>query len=214
MTKKKLAILICGLSLIGAMGVGATLAYFTDSEEVTNVVTMGHVDIELFETNEDGEEVGLDGEGLTFENVVPGQTVEKNPTVRVKDGSQPCYVRMTLDVTAPENTTLTEADIDALVEELSDQIVESEDWTLTDGYFYYAKKMDVDDTATLFETVTIPAQWANNTADQEFSIVLAAEAIQSENLKDDLLTMDGEKVIAWNLGEISIESYEAPSVTE
>ena len=49
MNKKKLFTMVLALVLIGAVGVGATLAYFTDNDSATNVVTMGHVNIELTE---------------------------------------------------------------------------------------------------------------------------------------------------------------------
>ena len=40
MNKKKLLTMVLALVLIGAVGVGATLAYFTDNDSATNVVTM------------------------------------------------------------------------------------------------------------------------------------------------------------------------------
>ena len=59
MNKKKLAGLALSLGLVSVVGVGATLAYFTDQASIANVVTMGHVDINLTEhqvvKNEDGQ---------------------------------------------------------------------------------------------------------------------------------------------------------------
>ena len=51
MKNKKLKTLVASLALVGAIAVGATLAYFTDSQEAVNTITMGHVDIDLDEPN-------------------------------------------------------------------------------------------------------------------------------------------------------------------
>ena len=88
MNKKSLITMLVALCLVGAVGVGATLAYFTDKAEVENKVAMGHVDIDLYET-ENGEETA---EGLEFTNIVPGDVLEKDPTVRVAQDSEDCFV--------------------------------------------------------------------------------------------------------------------------
>ena len=49
MNKKKLIPLLSAVALVGVIGVGSTLAYFTDNDAANNVVTMGHVNIELDE---------------------------------------------------------------------------------------------------------------------------------------------------------------------
>ena len=45
MKKKSIITMVAALAFVGAIGVGSTLAYFTDNDAATNVVTMGHVDI-------------------------------------------------------------------------------------------------------------------------------------------------------------------------
>ena len=39
--KKKLTVVVTAVTLVALIAIGATLAWFTDSKEVTNVVTMG-----------------------------------------------------------------------------------------------------------------------------------------------------------------------------
>ena len=47
--KKKLTVVVTAVTLVALIAIGATLAWFTDSKEVTNVVTMGNIKITLEE---------------------------------------------------------------------------------------------------------------------------------------------------------------------
>lgn len=111
MNKKKLITMLVALTLIAAMGVGATLAYFTDTTELTNVVTMGKVEGLLVEndvkkdTNNkwilDKAAKPIKEDGIDkYVGVMPGDTVEKNPTVVLDKNSSDAYVRVTFDVTS------------------------------------------------------------------------------------------------------------------
>ena len=97
MNKRKLGALIATIALIAAIAIGGTLAYFTDKDENTNVVKMGHVDITLTETSNSDKATVIDEKGITFENVLPGDTLSKVPTIAVENGSADCYVRVQLD---------------------------------------------------------------------------------------------------------------------
>lgn len=218
MNKKKVLAMVTALALVAVVGIGATLAYFTDKADIQNVITMGHVDINLTENkvekDADGEyvpvgETEITEEGLTFEDVVPGQTVPKNPTITVEEDSENCYVRATVTV---ESQDIDKDVLDLLTKKLTDQIltVDGSNWTYNDkdGYFYYGSELKAADKAVLFETVTIPGEWDNAVADKSFSIKIAAEAVQSKYV-DDVLVKDGEKVIGWNLTAEDIQEYEA-----
>lgn len=211
MKKKKLITLVGALALIGALGVGATLAYFTDNASVGNVITMNHVDIKLTETQgykEGTEEPILTEEGLTIDGVIPGATFDKDPTVTVQEGSANCYVRMNMDLSVPDGSEITEADLAALEEDLKAQILTNKDWSYNeDGYYYFASELTAGGQAVLFDDVTIPVTWKNNTADQTFHIVITAEAIQSEHT-EGVVTKDADgKVTAWSLTAEEIEKY-------
>jgi len=172
MNKKSLITMLIALCLVGAVGVGATLAYFTDKTNVENKVTMNHVDISIYEN---GNEMN-DGEGLTFEDVLPGNTVEKQASVLVNEGSADCYVRVKVDFTG--NAPLNADDKTALLAG-----IDKDAWTYADGYYYYNSVMkDNDDEreAVLFETVEIPEVWGNAYADKTFNISIVAEAIQAD----------------------------------
>ena len=92
MKKKKITTLVASLALVGAVAFGATLAYFTDSDNATNTITMGHVDIDLTEPNYPGGE-----EGGKIENVVPNQNIVKDPTITLVEGSEDAYVRAKIE---------------------------------------------------------------------------------------------------------------------
>lgn len=190
MNKKKAITMLASITLVAVVGVGATLAYFTDSENVSNVVTMGHVDITLYETDVDAtgnaDEAVITEEGLTFENVMPGDVLAKDPSVKLNDGSSDAYIRVKMAVVPTEDATLTEDDMQELSESIRTDVVGSGEWyyNAQEGYFYYKDVMSVESApAVLFDTVTIPAAWGNNTADQSFAIEVKAEAIQSDNFK-------------------------------
>lgn len=78
------------LALTGA-GIGGTLSYFTHKESVTNVFTVGSLDVDLKEPEWNPDE----GDG---KNIYPGYTVYKNPTVKnlltKPNATQPCYLLM------------------------------------------------------------------------------------------------------------------------
>ena len=81
------------------------MAYFTENSVQTNVFTRGDLDICLKEPDWDPNE--NDGK-----NMYPGYTVNKNPTVKNitsdKNGDEPCYVRMSVDILNSQGTPITD----------------------------------------------------------------------------------------------------------
>ena len=194
MNKKSLITMLVALCLVAAVGVGATLAYFTDKADVKNTVTMSHVDIAILEN---GNEMA-DGQGLTFNDVLPGNTVEKKATVLVKEGSADCFVRVKVEFDG--NAPLTDADKTALLAG-----IKADDWTLADGYYYYNGIMEAEQTADLFTTVVIPTGWGNAYADKTFNIIIKAEAIQA-----DIAEVETAEDAFAALGDAQVEKYNAP----
>lgn len=88
-TTKKLVVAVVALSLALVTVVGATLAFLiAESKEVVNTFTVGNIEIDLNETD-------VDGDSDTKKNgykVVPGVTDTKDPTVTVIAKSEDCYV--------------------------------------------------------------------------------------------------------------------------
>lgn len=88
--KKKTLALVLALTLLVAGVVGGTLAWLTDqTAEVKNTFTVGDINIDLTETNRDYK-------------MVPGNKLDKDPTVTVKANSEACW----LFVQVTESTNL------------------------------------------------------------------------------------------------------------
>lgn len=98
--KKAVLLVICACALVTAAVFG-TLAYLTDQTEVVNTFTVGNVDIVLDETDVNPDGTPIEGADRVTENeyhLIPGQTYTKDPTVTVKAGSEPSYVRMMVTI--------------------------------------------------------------------------------------------------------------------
>lgn len=195
MKNKKLKTLIGSLALVGAIAVGATLAYFTDSQEAVNTITMGHVDIDLEEPNfPDDKEI---------DDVTPNQEITKDPTIIVKADSEDMYLRAKIELTGFDGIK----DADKHKEELLDQINIQPGWNLAaDGYYYFkyvVGKTNVDQSIVFFDKVTIPANWGNEIADLTFNINVTAEAIQADNFTPE--TDDNGNIVGWN--NVTPETY-------
>ena len=87
---KKTLTIALSMVLVAAIAVTGTLAFLTDKSEVlTNTFTFGNTEVTIAEPKWDAAlaENGIDGDM----KVVPGETVDKDPTVTVK-GSEEVYV--------------------------------------------------------------------------------------------------------------------------
>lgn len=100
-TTKKLAIAVFALSLALVCAIGGTLAFLVaDTEPVTNTFTYGEISISLWENvlDENGDVTGTkDYDGIEYGKIVPGDVVNKNPTVTVTERSEACYVYVLID---------------------------------------------------------------------------------------------------------------------
>lgn len=184
--KKKLGLLIGAGALSAFLVVGSTLAWFTDEEQATNTLTMGKVDIEIYEQ---GALVGE--EGLTFGDpdkgqipLVPGAVIDKE--VEVKNaGSVDSYIRVKLTPNVTGATEDKEIDLASMLD------INTAVWTFNkdDGYYYYVGEGTTNGvvaansfTSALFTTVTLPGkEWGNEMAEAVFTILIEAEAIQVDN---------------------------------
>lgn len=188
--KKKIAILVTSLVLVGAMLIGGTLAYFTDKDEAQNVFTLGKVDGELDEPKWDDN--NPDGE---IKNVQPGDKIVKDPTLTMADDSEEAYARFLVTyegITAEQFTELkflkgeTEVKFDA------------------NGYFYVQKPLKAGDSYELFDSVVIPSTWGNEMAEAQFKINVVVELVQAKNFTPE---KDADGVITgW--GDVQIEKLD------
>lgn len=216
MKNKKLLVAAASTALVAVVGIGATLAYFTDSDDATNVVTMGHVDIDLTETSEDGKATSITDDGITFDNVMPGDDISKVPTITLEDGSRDAWIRMQMSVVPTETNGISQDKLYELESLLRADIVDGGDWYYSeaDGYYYYNQPLANTEggikSVDFFENVHIPEGWTNNdAADKSFQIILTAQAIQEENVNP---TMNGDLVTGWPTAEIT--EYTASAARE
>lgn len=106
MKNKKMMTMLLALGLVTATGVGASLAFMTDNTgELQNKFTFANgiqmqldedkVDPETHLVVKDGTDAIIAGEtptGNTYNNILPGDELHKDPTVTIKAGSPDCYV--------------------------------------------------------------------------------------------------------------------------
>lgn len=171
MNKKSLLMMMVTICLIAVVGVGATLAYLTDTTEtLTNTFTLGKTDIEIDEP-----------EWEEPEDIVPGQEIAKDPTVTVMAKSVDSYVFMSV------------SGIDAMeaagfeVGEFNAAWVKADDAEGKDGIYVYsdangpavvAKSDEDQELPALFEKVTYKAE-NTETKGGEFNLLVKAAAVQA-----------------------------------
>lgn len=211
MSKKKLLSLALVIIMIATLSFG-TLAWFTDSDEVTNdFLVAGSEDSdpdEIFSVDvwEDSEGEENEDGGYTYENILPGDKLTKVVNVE-NTGSYDQYIRVTIEISdaiAWQN---------ALGENFNDETL----MACFDGYDpelwrHETSKVDTaanviritmyynggakgsygivapGDVVTVFTAVNIPASLTQEQAAAfagGFEITVTADAVQTENLGID-----------------------------
>ena len=107
---KPLIITLCTVLAVSLAIIG-TLAYITAQDSVTNTFTVGKVAIVLDEAKVNTDGQPIDASGNTVNSIadaprvkgneyhlLPGATYTKDPTVKVKAGSDSSYIRMLVSV--------------------------------------------------------------------------------------------------------------------
>lgn len=98
--RRALLVVACAVLLV-SLSVGATLAYLTyTTEEVVNTFTVGAVEIDLDEVDVDlyGNVDGTARVKANEYKLLPGHVYPKDPTVHVKKGSEPAYIRIMVTI--------------------------------------------------------------------------------------------------------------------
>lgn len=88
--------------LVGALGIGGTIAYMTDNESVTNTFTVGKIDVDLTEPSYPGND------SPDVKDLVPNQEVQKDPKI-TNVGVNDAIVFMSVEVPV-KDVTLVKAD--------------------------------------------------------------------------------------------------------
>lgn len=187
--KKKVTAIALAVCILAVAVIGATMAYFTDTDSKTNTFTFGKVDIDLTEKSiEDKEKgvkagtVGTDG-GITYPGVLPGLVYSKVPTVTVKRESLDAWVIITATVPTVYNW-------DGLFNDSIDTANFTKDKKIvgenTVYYFYANAAVTAGSSVTPFTEVKInPALTQNDVKNlPTFNVVVNAYGIQKDGFDD------------------------------
>ncbi len=201
---KKNKTFLAAIVLLLLFVVGGAVAYFTDTDTKTNTFTIGNVDIDILEagwdalTDTDNDEIPDDAEDM-----MPGESVTKDPVIRNLSTKNPAYVFAKVEVpcttiVAPATTSeeLFTYTINTGWTELSTEAVAcTSGGTATHVYYYgsngtlttLAKAADSSTpTATtnpVFSTITLRSTLKGNeglTGNKE--VVVTGYGIQTEGL--------------------------------
>ena len=94
---KKAALLLCSAVLLVCISIGATVAYLTSQDSVTNTFTVGNVAITLDEADTDDSTLDADRDTSNTYKLFPGHTYIKDPTIHVGDASENCWLFVKVD---------------------------------------------------------------------------------------------------------------------
>lgn len=194
MNRKKIFIGILSLGLIGMIGVGGSLAWFTDTEIKSNNFVMGKIDVTL--TEEGPEDAEVTDDGIIYKNVMPGSHLKK--VVTVSNVEESAWVRLKVSINT--NSKLDIQKINEL-EFYKDEVkinFDLSDWILNqqeqkfENYITCPNILDTDDTYVFFDTVIIPGEWNNDMAKETVIIDVQAQAVQSANNPDGFSSITEE----------------------
>lgn len=201
MNKKNILTAAVSLSLVAVIGVGATLAYFTDSTATAkNVFTTGLVNIELVDETDPDAEGQVPGVpntegGITYTDVMPGDNLSKIVGATILDDSQPCWLgfKVSISSTSPLKDTVEQEVVNLVWNSIQETAQTDPNWIVsvegTDLYCYrtvetvYNEEDPMANRVLLFDGIQIPgAEWDNRYAGVNFDIDVTAAAVQTANL--------------------------------
>lgn len=173
-TKIKKFTVIAVILICFAVGVRSTIAYFTATDTATNVITTGNIKIELHE-----QRIGNNDDGSLepFEDVVgvmPGESVSKIVTVE-NTGNNSAWVRISLEKVISL--------ADGVAGEIDPSLVTfdiGEDWVERDGWYYYTKALNAEETTSaFFNNVIFSENMGNMYQDSTVTVSLLVHATQT-----------------------------------
>ena len=185
--KKKIFGMTLVVCIVALSIAGASMAYFTDVEEVTNIFTAGNVDIELSEAAVLADAVGnlVKDEGSArlsvkanesnvqkdYGTIFPSQSIFKDPTIK-NVGSEKAYVGAIITVTNDDAVSDT-ADITSIVAPAQiDEFITGLNFSDADVryekvgasykiYVLFAAELAKDQECTVFTGMKIFNNWNN-----------------------------------------------------
>jgi predicted ribosomally synthesized peptide with SipW-like signal peptide len=189
MQKKSLAATLGAVVLIGAIGIGSTFAFLSQTASVKNTFTVGKVTMDLKETkasryNADTDAFDENGTGAygadtasepltetsnTYTNLYEGETVFKNPTVIIGEGSLPSWLFVQIEYNADQFAPI---DVDETEWALVDT---KENGDLTQLIYAHKELTEAEENYEIFDDVTFNGLAGKDDVDD---IIVRAFAIQ------------------------------------
>ena len=188
--------LVLGIASVLAFGVRGTYALYQSTVSVQNHIQTGDVNIGIQEYEEkEGKEFLYTGsEGRM---VLPSQRISKIP--RVTNYAEPCYLRVKIS----SHSEMPDC-------ETQEIFGMSEEWIQAEGYYYWPEPLETGESVDIFQGVTIPSNWTEETSDKTLGLTITAEAVQ-----EDHFTPDFQSEQPWGEQEIELCVHEQDgSVTE
>ena len=176
MTKKKIAIAIAAAALAGTCAIGGTLAWLTDTANVTNAFTVGAVDVDVKETKKGPYKI------------YPGAEIAKDPTLTVKADSENCYLFAYIDdgLSLEDGTSVAEFDI--VTPETDPKPENAAIWDAVEDEPGLYVLVDEDGNPKVVTT---------NAADQSFDLFTTVTIDGAEVTMDNINELEGKEVIIY-----------------
>lgn len=166
---KKRSLFIALAAILVGCAIGGAMAYYTNQSAVTNVVTAGNVRVELQEwADKDMTVPYADPEN----DIIPGENVSKVVTAK-NVGTGDAWIRIQFVTTAEGDEIPEEGAMPLSVD------VDTEGWTLQDGWYYYNTTLKTGETATpLFTTVSFDSAMDGDWESSIINIDVTLQAVQ------------------------------------
>ena len=171
--KKKIFVITLVVSLLVLSIAGSSMAYFTDTEQVTNTFTTGNVDIKLSEINPaDGTltEIVNPITGFAYKNIYPGQVIAKQPTItNVSNTEDSVYTGAIITLTNAAGLLPNEAAVKKFLDggalntdgvATTKYVINDTDNTIT-VYAIINAPLEYNASVDVFANVAVPKEWTN-----------------------------------------------------
>lgn len=160
-----IAIIVLSILLVASIAIGATLAYFNTTKDVTGTITLGDpVNINITQG-------GASVSSLTFsDDAMPGTVYEQPIAVSIPANTSNALLRAKLTIT---NEGSAAVNVDATT---------TATWVKnTDDYYYYNGVAKANDSINFVTSIKVPTSLTNEDANKVFTINIIVEAIQEAN---------------------------------
>ena len=186
---RRILLTVCSAALLVCVTVGATVAYLTSTDTVTNTFTVGQVKIKLDEAkaNTDGSLVpNADRVKANTYKLLPGHTYNKDPMVTVLSGSESSYIKMTVTFTKAN-------ELDAIFAPNGADMTSIFNGYDSNNWIYKGNTEDTDAKTRTYEfwyKDTVAAPTADVALDALFDSITVPGSITNDQLK----TLEGMKI--------------------